>query len=108
MTDTPSTAEDNAGRGYTITRMFDARRELVWRAWTEPAQFAQWFGGEDSRLEDVEMDVREGGSWKATMVLADGRTIEWAGNYPEVSRPDRLVVAVTDEGVLGREMKPRH
>jgi uncharacterized protein YndB with AHSA1/START domain len=98
-------AIDNAERGYTITRTFDAPRELVWKAWTEPEQFAQWFGGEDSRLENVEMDAREGGSWHATMIIEGGQVIEWAGNFPEVAPPDRLVMAFTDQGVLGGEFE---
>ena len=54
---TENATTDNAARGYTITRIFDAPRELVWKAWTEPDQFAHWFGLEGSRLEAVQMDV---------------------------------------------------
>lgn len=93
--------DDNAARGYTITRVFDAPRALVWKAFTEPDQFAQWFGGADSRLESVTMDVRPGGAWSATMVLADGNTIPWSGEYREVVEPERLVMAFTDQDILG-------
>ena len=42
-----------------IVREFDAPRELVWRAWTEPEQFADWFGGKDAEIpmSTVSMDV---------------------------------------------------
>lgn len=98
-----SNAADNAERGYTITRLFDAPRELVWRAFTEPEQYAQWFGPVDSRLEAVSMDVRPGGAWRATMILADGTEIPWSGSYLEVVGPERLVFTVSDEGSPGGE-----
>ena len=45
--------------GITITRVFDATRELVWKEWTEPERFADWFGGTESEvpLAMVSMDV---------------------------------------------------
>lgn len=67
-------------RGYTITRVFDAPREAVWAAWTEPDQFAQWFGGPDSHLEDVVTEARDGGEWRADMVLANGHRTRGAGS----------------------------
>ncbi len=52
-------------RSIRMERELDAPRELVYRAWTDPAQFAVWFGGHQGRLEDVTMDVRPGGAWRA-------------------------------------------
>jgi uncharacterized protein YndB with AHSA1/START domain len=49
MTDgTPAGTATDAGT--TITRVFDAPRELVFKAWTEPEQFAEWFGGRDAEV----------------------------------------------------------
>ena len=84
---------------FTVTRTFDAPRERVWREWVEPEAFADWFGGTASEvpIENVEMDVREGGSWKATMFGGPQREeIHWAGEYLELVEPDRLVVTMTD------------
>jgi uncharacterized protein YndB with AHSA1/START domain len=83
--------------GLTITRVLDAPRERVWREWTEPAAFADWFGGPDAEipLATVAMDVRPGGAWRATM-LYGGREIRWAGEYREVEPPGRLVLTITD------------
>jgi uncharacterized protein YndB with AHSA1/START domain len=48
--------------GLSITRVFDAPRERVWREWTTPERFADWFGGEAEVPPDsVSMDVRKGG-----------------------------------------------
>jgi uncharacterized protein YndB with AHSA1/START domain len=96
MTENPATG---APAEINITRVFDAPRELVWRAWTEPAQFADWFGGKDAPvpLETVAMDVRPGGDWKASMVFGgDAGEINWRGTYQDVVAPERLVFTLTD------------
>jgi uncharacterized protein YndB with AHSA1/START domain len=86
--------------GIEITRVFDAPREQVWREWTEPERFADWFGGPASEvpLPTVSMDVRPGGGWRATMFAGPGRNeIHWKGEYQEVVVPERLVFTVSDQ-----------
>jgi uncharacterized protein YndB with AHSA1/START domain len=86
--------------GITITRIFDAPRDRVWKEWTEPEAFADWFGGTESEipLSSVSMDVRPGGSWRATMFARPGRReIRWKGEYREVVEPERLVFTVSDQ-----------
>ena len=85
--------------GITITRTFDAPRELVWKEWTEPERFADWFGGPETEvpLSTVSMDVRAGGAWRATMLAgAPRREIQWEGEYHEVVEPERLVFTICD------------
>jgi uncharacterized protein YndB with AHSA1/START domain len=85
--------------GFTTTRVFDAPRERVWKEWTEPERFADWFGGVECEipLSTVSMDVRPGGRWRATMFAGpDRREIRWAGVYREVVVPERLVLTVSD------------
>jgi uncharacterized protein YndB with AHSA1/START domain len=87
-------------QGIAITRVFDAPRERVWREWTEPDAFADWFGGRDCDvpLETVSMDVRPGGSWRATMYCGpERREIRWKGEYREVVEPERLVLTFSDQ-----------
>jgi uncharacterized protein YndB with AHSA1/START domain len=87
-------------KGITITRVFDAPRERVWREWTEPERFADWFGGPASEvpLATVSMDVRPGGSFRATMFAApERREIHWKGEYREVVEPERLVFTISDQ-----------
>jgi uncharacterized protein YndB with AHSA1/START domain len=83
--------------GIAITRVFDAPRERVWREWTEPERFADWFGGPntDVPLATVSMDVRPGGRWRLTMI-AGRNEIRWTGEYREVVPPERLVFTITD------------
>jgi uncharacterized protein YndB with AHSA1/START domain len=86
--------------GIEITRIFDAPREQVWKEWTEPERFADWFGGEEAEipLSTVSMEVHAGGRWRATMFFGpDRREIRWKGEYREVVEPERLVLTITDE-----------
>lgn len=91
--------------GITITRIFDAPRERMWKEWTEAESFADWFGGADSDvpLDTVAMDVRPGGAWRLTMFAEPGRReIHWHGEYLEVDEPERLVFTVSDDTSAGR------
>ncbi len=86
--------------GITMTRVFDAPRERVWREWTEPEPFADWFGGTEWEIpmSTISMDVRPGGSWRATMFGGvERREINWKGEYREVIEPERLVFTITDQ-----------
>jgi uncharacterized protein YndB with AHSA1/START domain len=88
-----------AEHGMSVTRVFDAPRERVWREWTQPEAFADWFGGAESEvpLESVSMDVRPGGEWRATMFAGpDRREIRWKGEFREVDEPERLVFTLAD------------
>jgi uncharacterized protein YndB with AHSA1/START domain len=90
---------DGNGDGLAITRTFDAPRERVWREWTEPEAFADWFGGTESEVpvESVAMDVRPGGRWELTMFAGPARNeIRWEGEYREVVPPERLAFTITD------------
>jgi uncharacterized protein YndB with AHSA1/START domain len=85
--------------GINMTRVFDAPRERVWKEWTEPERFADWFGGPawEVPLSTVSMDVRPGGALRLTMFGEPGRReIRWEGEYREVVEPERLVFALTD------------
>ena len=93
--------------GIEITRIFDAPRERVWKEWTEPERFADWFGGAEAEVpvSSVSMDVRAGGRWRATMFAGPGRReIQWKGEYREVVEPERLVLTITDEPDDGTEL----
>ena len=86
--------------GIRIRRVFDAPRERVWREWTEPESFADWFGGSQCEvpLGSVSMDVRRGGAWRLTMFAPPGRRrIDWKGEYREVKAPERLAFTLSDQ-----------
>jgi uncharacterized protein YndB with AHSA1/START domain len=87
----------NGGPGIEISWTFEAPREEVWREWTEPERFADWYGGPTGKvpLETVSMDVRPGGRWSLVMHAQRGE-IQWDGEYLEVEKPERLVFTLTD------------
>lgn len=77
--------------GIVIVRVFDAPRDLVFKAWTEPERFATWFGehGSEIPLDSVEMDPRPGGAWRALMLHGPDRIeIPFAGTFGEVVEPE--------------------
>jgi uncharacterized protein YndB with AHSA1/START domain len=79
---------------FTITRTFDAPRNLLWRAWTDPDEATQWWHprGVSTPREHVSLDVRPGGAYSYLMVNdADGSEYPTAGTYLEVEEPERLV-----------------
>ncbi|MGH3586210.1 MAG: SRPBCC family protein [Pseudonocardia sp.] len=88
-------------REFTIVREFDARRELVFDAWTDPEHLAAWFGprGCTTPRTSIAADVRPGGTWSATMVLDEtGQEFPTGGFYLEVREPERLVFTWREPG----------
>jgi uncharacterized protein YndB with AHSA1/START domain len=90
-----STPVQTAEHQITITRIFDAPRELVFKAWTDPDQVAKWFGpaGFDTPRDSVEIDLREGGRFNLRMVQA-GSGVEHRIPYEivEIVEPELLVL----------------
>ena len=84
-----STAADN--REATATRVFDAPRELVFEAMTNPAHVKRWYGPRGTQLTSVEIDLRPGGRFRYVMAGPDGGEVAFSGVYREVERPARVV-----------------
>ena len=82
----------------SITRVFQASRDRVWREWTEPDRFADWLGGAEAEVppSSVAMDVRIGGAWRLTLRMRDG-DMSWHGEYREVLEPERVVFTLSDQ-----------
>lgn len=84
---------------FSLTRTFDAPRDAVFRAWTDPEQLARWWGGAGAVTspESTTVDLRPGGEWHATIrVEADGSEHPFSGVYREIAPPERLVMTLTD------------
>ena len=82
-----------------VTRVFEAPRERVWRAMTEPEGFAAWFGTPPytTPAERVEIELRPGGRFAATMVHeSDGSELPFRGRYAEVVPGERIVQTLED------------
>src|ERR1700756_4323405 len=75
----PNAASTTSDRELTITRIFDAPRELVFRAWTEPAHLARWWGPRGYTLPSCQLDLRPGGAYSFEMHAPDGAIRIWHG-----------------------------
>jgi uncharacterized protein YndB with AHSA1/START domain len=93
------------GQGYTIKRNIPFAREIVWEAWTDPEAFGEWFGTDKLKMKNVSLDVKVGGTWKGTMVLDDGTERQWTGQYQTLDKPSKLVMSITDTGVLTGDLE---
>lgn len=80
------------------TRIYDAPRELVWKAWSEPERLAKWFGPNGFSITTHEMQFKEGGFWKFTMHGPDGRNYKNKIHYLEIKAPERIVNKHAGEG----------
>jgi uncharacterized protein YndB with AHSA1/START domain len=88
--DTEST-QKSARSELVITRVFDAPRELVWKAWTEPEHFQRWWGPKDYTCPFCEMDLRVGGKYLNCMRSPEGQEYWSTGVYREIIPLERLV-----------------
>jgi uncharacterized protein YndB with AHSA1/START domain len=78
-------------REVVFTRAFEAPRELVFEAWTNPEHVRHWWGLRESTMLLCEADVRPGGSWRYVTTAEDGAEVPFTGVYQEVTPPERLV-----------------
>ncbi len=88
---TGTASSSTADREIVLTRELDAPRELVWRAYTEPAHLPNWFGPNGFTNTVHEIDVRVGGRWRFIMHGPDGTDYGNRIVYQEVVQPERLV-----------------
>lgn len=91
MTTRNSPATKPAEREPVITRIFDAPRELVFSAWTDPKHVAQWWGPKGFTTPVCELDVRPGGAFLIHMMGPDGVVYLTRGVFHEVVEPARIV-----------------
>jgi len=86
-----SNATETSDRELVFSRVFDAPRELVFEAWTDPEQVVQWWGARGFSTMIQEMDVRPGGVWRFIMHGPDGTDYDNRVVFVEVVKPGRLV-----------------
>jgi uncharacterized protein YndB with AHSA1/START domain len=90
-----------AEREVVITRIFDAPRELVFKAWVDPKRLQAWWGPRGFTNPVCELDARVGGKWHIVMRGPNGMDYPCGGVYREIVEPERLVftnIALDDQG----------
>ena len=98
-------ATESAERELLITRVFNAHRSLVFKAWTEPQHLVHWWGPQGFTLPSCTMDLRPGGSYRFCMRSPEGVDHWLQGIYREIMEPERLVFTYAFEDATG---KPGH
>jgi len=86
-----STADAPATPQFTITRVLDAPRDLVWKAWTEAERLAQWWGPKGCKIRVVKLELRLGGIFHYVMQFRTGKEMFGRFTYREIAAPERLV-----------------
>ena len=84
-------------REIVIERVFNAPRELVWKAWTDPEHVAKWWGPDGMTTRVDELDLRPGGSWRYVMVAPDGSEYLQRGVFREIVPPEKIVTSAEFE-----------
>lgn len=84
-----------------ITREFDAPRELVFKAMTDPVLIPRWWGPRNLTTTVDKMDVRPGGRWRYVSGAPDGTKSAFRGEYREVVAPERIVQTFEWEPMAG-------
>ncbi len=87
----PEPANRPSDREIVIERVFNAPRELVWKAWTDPLHVVHWWGPRGFTTTVETMDVRPGGIWKHVMHGPDGANYPNRSVFSEVVEPERIV-----------------
>ena len=80
-----------------IERMFDAPRDLVWKAWTDPEHVAQWWGPRGMSARVDELDLRPGGTWRYALLGPNGYEMPQSGVFREVVPPELIVTTAEFE-----------
>lgn len=88
---TASKPASHSDQELIITRVFDAPRKLVWRAWTDAEQFKQWWGPKAYSCPACRIDFRVGGKYLACMRSPEGQNFWSTGVYREIIPMERIV-----------------
>jgi uncharacterized protein YndB with AHSA1/START domain len=106
----PSAAASAAPGEFLITRMFDAPRDLVWKAFTEADRLAQWWGPKGFKMLSCKVDLRPGGIFHYGMAAPDGTEMWGKWVFREIVAPERLSMVISfsdkDAGVTRHPFAP--
>ncbi len=98
----------NETERMTITRVFDAPRALVWKAWTDPKYVMQWWGPKGFTAPVCEIDFRVGGKFLCCMKSPEGQEFWNAGEYHEIVLHEKIVSSMYFSDSKGNKVKPAH
>jgi uncharacterized protein YndB with AHSA1/START domain len=82
-----------------LSRTFNATRERVWQAMTDPDQIPQWWGPAKYTTVIEKHDLRVGGEWRFTQADTDGNEFAFHGEFKEIDEPNKCVQTFVFEGL---------
>ena len=98
----------NETERMTVTRVFDAPREIVWKAWTDPQYVMQWWGPKGFTSPVCKMDFRVGGKFLCCMKSPDGQEF-WNGiDYIEIVPQEKIVSLMYFSDPEGNRVEAEH
>jgi uncharacterized protein YndB with AHSA1/START domain len=86
---------------FTMSRVFDAPRELVWKACTDPDLIPQWWGPRYLTTTVDKMELKVGGEWRYIQKDAEGNEYAFNGVYKVIEPPERLAYTFEFEPMAG-------
>src|SRR5579862_8777631 len=84
-------ADNTADREIVVTRLINAPREKVYKAFTDPKQLIKWWGPYGFPNKNAELDVKPGGKWRIEQQMPTGEVQSFSGVYKEVVPNEKLV-----------------
>lgn len=96
-----STNSPTTEGAFTLTRLFSAPRDVVWKAWTDLEQLKHWWGPKGFRWVRFTLDLRPGGLFHYCMRSPNGEEMWGKFRYHEVAPPERLVFTVSFSNAQG-------
>jgi len=92
---------DRLARAYTMSRVFNAPRELVWKASTDPELLPKWWGPRYLTTTVEESELKVGARWRMIQTDPEGNQYAFSGVYKEIDPPRRLVLTFEFEPMAG-------
>ena len=107
---TAAGSSEPASREFVLTRVFDAPRDLVWKAFTEVDWLKQWWGPKGFKMLTCRLDLRPGGIFLYGMQSPDGHEMWGKWTFREIVAPERLVIVISfsdkDAGITRHPFAP--
>jgi uncharacterized protein YndB with AHSA1/START domain len=100
-------AGNAAAKEVLITRVFDAPRELVFRAWTDPDRLRLWYAPNGCTLSAFTGEIRSGGTFLSCIRIPDGTECWCKGVYLDVVKNERLVYTMRLSDPQGRDVETK-
>jgi uncharacterized protein YndB with AHSA1/START domain len=103
-----SQTKTSSDRDLVITRVFDAPRETVFKAWSDPERMMSWWGPKSFTTPVCRIDFRVGGKWINCMRAPDGKDYWSTGVYREIVAPERIVTTDNFADAEGNVVPPSY